>query len=105
MGVVYEAMDLSLSRRIALKVLPFAASLDARQLQRFRNEASAAAHLHHTNIVPIFHVGSAQGVHYYAMQFIEGQTLATLIQEFRKLSGLGKQKVRRRTERLSQTSK
>jgi serine/threonine protein kinase/tetratricopeptide (TPR) repeat protein len=81
MGVVYEAEQVSLGRRVALKVLPFAGALDARQLQRFRNEAQAAAHLHHTNIVPVISVGCERGVHYYAMQFIEGQSLADLIQE------------------------
>src|SRR5262249_15308480 len=50
MGVVYEAEQLSLSRRVALKVLPFAATLDAKQLQRFKSEARAAAHLHHETL-------------------------------------------------------
>jgi WD40 repeat protein/serine/threonine protein kinase len=81
MGIVYEAEQLSLRRRVALKVLPFAAALDAKHLQRFKNEAQAAACLHHTNIVPVFGVGCERGVHYYAMQFIEGQTLAALIAE------------------------
>jgi serine/threonine protein kinase len=81
MGVVYEAVQLSLGRRVALKVLPFAAALDARQLQRFKNEAQAAAQLHHTNIVPVYGVGCERGVHYYSMQFIEGQTLAAVIAE------------------------
>ena len=54
MGVVYEARQISLNRRVALKVLPFAAALDPRQLQRFHNEAQAAAGLHHTHIVPVF---------------------------------------------------
>jgi serine/threonine protein kinase/Tfp pilus assembly protein PilF len=85
MGVVYEAQQLSLDRRVALKVLPFAAAMDPRHLQRFKNEAQAAAHLHHNNIVPIFGVGSERGVHYYAMQFIEGRTLAAVIQEYRRL--------------------
>jgi serine/threonine protein kinase len=76
MGVVYEAEQLSLGRRVALKVLPFAAALDGRQLQRFRNEAQAAAHLHHPHIVPVYFVGVERGVHYYAMQLIEGQNLA-----------------------------
>jgi Flp pilus assembly protein TadD/serine/threonine protein kinase len=87
MGVVYEAVQLSLDRRVALKVLPFAAALDPRQLQRFKNEAHAAAQLHHTNIVPVFGVGCERGVHYYAMQFIEGQTLAALIAELRQSAG------------------
>jgi serine/threonine protein kinase/tetratricopeptide (TPR) repeat protein len=81
MGTVYEADQISLHRRVALKVLPFAAALDERQLQRFKTEAQAAAQLHHSNIVPVFAVGCEQGVHYYAMQFIEGQTLAQLIHE------------------------
>jgi WD40 repeat protein/serine/threonine protein kinase len=86
MGVVYEAEQTSLSRRVALKVLPFAATLDTRQIQRFKAEAQAAAHLHHTNIVPVFAVGFERGVHYYAMQFIDGQTLAALIQDLRRLA-------------------
>jgi serine/threonine protein kinase len=78
MGVVYEAEQLSLGRRVALKVLPFAAALDAKQLRRFQNEAQAAAHLHHQHIVPVYFVGCERGVHYYAMQLIEGQNLAAV---------------------------
>jgi serine/threonine protein kinase len=63
MGVVYEAVQLSLGRKVALKVLPMAAALDGKQLQRFKNEAQAAAHLHHTNIVPVYAVGCERGVH------------------------------------------
>jgi eukaryotic-like serine/threonine-protein kinase len=88
MGIVYEALQLSLGRRVALKVLPFAAALDASRLQRFQHEARTAAQLHHTHIVPVHAVGCERGVHYYAMQFIEGQTLAALIRELRKLNGL-----------------
>jgi eukaryotic-like serine/threonine-protein kinase len=86
MGVVYEAEQLSLGRRIALKVLPFALTLDPRQLQRFKNEARAAAQLHHPNIVPVYAVGSERGEHFYAMQFIEGQSLAEVIQGLRQLA-------------------
>jgi WD40 repeat protein/serine/threonine protein kinase len=86
MGIVYEAEQLSLGRRVALKVLPFAAAMDAKQLQRFRNEAQAAAQLHHTNIVPVHFVGCERGVHFYAMQFIEGQTLAAVIRDLRQLA-------------------
>jgi serine/threonine protein kinase len=88
MGVVYEAEQVSLCRRVALKVLPFAAALDSKQLQRFKNEAQAAAHLHHQNIVPVYAVGCERGVHYYAMQFIDGHTLAEVIAELRLQAGL-----------------
>ena len=81
MGIVYEAEQVSLGRRVALKVLPFAATMDPRHLDRFRNEAQAAAQLHHNHIVPVFGVGCERGVHYYAMQFIEGQTLAEVIHD------------------------
>jgi serine/threonine protein kinase len=87
MGVVYEAEQISLRRQVALKVLPFAAAIDPRQLQRFRNESLAAAHLHHESIVPVYAVGSERGVHYYAMQFIEGQSLSALIEGLRRLGG------------------
>jgi hypothetical protein len=87
MGVVYEAEQISLGRQVALKVLPFAAVLDSKQLQRFKNEAQAAAHLHHQNIVPVYSVGSERGVHYYAMQYIEGQTLAQVIADLRRMAG------------------
>src|SRR5579883_1535610 len=89
MGVVYEAVQISLGRRVALKVLPFAAALDAKQLQRFKNEAQAAAHLHHTNIVPVYAVGSERGVHFYAMQLIEGQNLAALVDDLRRAAPPG----------------
>ncbi len=84
MGVVYEAEQISLQRRVALKVLPFASALDTRQLQRFKNEAQAAAHLHHQNIVPVYAVGCERGVHYYAMQYIEGHSLAAVIDAQKK---------------------
>jgi serine/threonine protein kinase len=84
MGLVYEAQQISLRRRVALKVLPFAATMDPRRLQRFQNEAQAAACLHHAHIVPVFAVGQERGVHFYAMQLIEGRTLAALIAELRQ---------------------
>ena len=103
MGIVYEAQQLSLDRRVALKVLPFAAAMDPRHLQRFKNEAQAAAHLHHTNIVPIFGVGCERGVHYYAMQFIEGRTLAAVIQQYRRLLAGEGQTAGKQTGRWSRT--
>jgi serine/threonine protein kinase/WD40 repeat protein len=83
MGVVYEAEQVSLRRRVAVKVLPQAAILDPRQRQRFHNEAQAAACLCHPNIVPVYAVGTDRGLPYYAMQFVEGRTLAALIQALR----------------------
>ncbi len=81
MGVVYEAEQISLRRRVALKVLRFGAVADKEALERFRREAETVAHLHHTNIVPIFAVGLEQGVSYYAMQYIEGSSLADAIDD------------------------
>lgn len=84
MGVVYEAVQISLDRRVALKVLPLAGLLDPKQIARFQREARAAAQLNHPHIVPIFSVGCERGVHYYAMQFIEGQPLDLAIRELRE---------------------
>src|SRR6516164_4757282 len=70
MGIVYEAEQESLGRRVALKVLPFQAASDPSRLERFRREARSAARLHHSHIVPVYEVGEHQGVYYYAMQFI-----------------------------------
>ena len=83
MGVVYEAVQVSLGRRVALKVLPNAAALDTRVLQRFQVEAQAAASLNHPHIVPVFATGSAEGIPYYAMRFIDGRDLAWLIRDLR----------------------
>ena len=80
MGIVYEAIDTKLgARKVALKVLPYTAMLDDRQLVRFQNESRAAASLSHPNIVPVYGVGEYEGTHYYAMQLIQGKTLAEII--------------------------
>jgi serine/threonine protein kinase len=83
MGAVYEAEQVSLGRRVAVKVLPCAAALDGRQLQRFKNEAQAAALLQHPNIVPVIAVGCDRGTHFFAMQFIDGASLAFHIRDLR----------------------
>jgi eukaryotic-like serine/threonine-protein kinase len=85
MGVVYEAVQETLGRHVALKVLPFQRLLHGNQLERFEREARSAARLHHTNIVPVFGVGEHEGVHYYAMQFIQGQSLDSVLGEVRHL--------------------
>jgi serine/threonine protein kinase/WD40 repeat protein len=97
MGVVYEAEQVSLNRRVALKVLPLAATMDLRQLQRFRHEARAAALLHHPHIVPVYGVGCERGVHYYAMQLIEGCSLAAVIDGWRGPGAAGKEPVGKTT--------
>jgi serine/threonine protein kinase/tetratricopeptide (TPR) repeat protein len=89
MGVVYEAEQISLGRRVALKVLPFAATMDPRQLQRFHNEARAAAGLEHPHIVPVYGVGCERGLHYYAMKFIDGRSLADFLIEQRNSASSG----------------
>jgi eukaryotic-like serine/threonine-protein kinase len=88
MGIVYEAYQESLSRHVALKVLPTAISARAVFRERFQREARAAARLHHTNIVPIFGVGEDHGVLYFAMQFIQGQSLDAVLEDVRRLRGL-----------------
>ena len=88
MGVVYEAEQQSLGRRVALKVLPGPAAQDARVLARFRRESRAAAQLHHTNIVPVYEVGQQGGQCYYAMQFIRGQALDDVIRELQHLRAI-----------------
>jgi len=88
MGIVYEAEQVSLGRRVALKVLLGHALLDTRHLQRFDREAKAAARLHHTNIVPVFGVGEQEGLHYYVMQFIQGLSLEKVLVELRRLRNL-----------------
>ncbi len=75
MGIVYEAYQASLDRTVAIKILPSAAVWDHKQVTRFQNEARAAAQLHHPHIVPVFSVGEEEGLHYYVMQFISGQSL------------------------------
>jgi len=75
MGVVFEAVQESLDRHVALKVLPQASLLSGTQLRRFQREARVAAQLHHSHIVPVFGSGQSDGFHWYAMQFIDGQSL------------------------------
>jgi eukaryotic-like serine/threonine-protein kinase len=84
MGVVFEAIQEELGRRVALKVLPNAAMLKPVQLERFQREARAAAQLHHTNIVPVYGVGVQDGIHYFAMQHIEGRSLDVIVKEVRE---------------------
>lgn len=76
MGIVFEAIHQSLGRRVALKVLSGHLLDETKHLARFRREARAAARLRHTNIVPVFGVGSTDDHHYYVMDLIEGMSLS-----------------------------
>ena len=80
MGVVYEAIQRSLNRHVALKVISSQISGNSKHNARFRREAESAASLHHTNIVPIYGIGVDHGLQYYAMQLIDGVTLHDVIE-------------------------
>jgi serine/threonine protein kinase/WD40 repeat protein len=98
MGVVYEAEQLSLGRRVALKVLTLPPGENPTVLERFRREARAVAQLHHTNIVPVHEVGQYGDHHYYAMQLIVGQGLDEVIKDLRWLrAGRGGPSIPHRT--------
>ncbi len=88
MGVVYEAVQESMGRRVALKILSLCGRLSSTQLQRFQLEACSAGRLHHGNIVPVYGVGEHDGVHYYAMQFIHGHGMDAIVDDLRRLRGL-----------------
>ncbi|HOX06323.1 MAG TPA: protein kinase [Planctomycetota bacterium] len=84
MGTVYLARQESLERMVALKLLPRQFSENPEFVERFRREARAAASLVHPNVVQIYHVGEQRGVHYFAMEYVEGQSLEGLLAEGRK---------------------
>lgn len=86
MGVVYEAEQVTLGRRVALKVL--AGGKSGHGLERFKREARAAARLHHTNIVPVFGVGDHEGMPYYVMQFIQGLGIDEVLDEVKRLQAV-----------------
>lgn len=79
MGIVYQALQTSLDREVAVKVLPFASLLDQEQLMRFQRESRAAAMLRHPHIVSVHAVGYEDGIHFYAMDLIDGPSLAEII--------------------------
>lgn len=83
MGIVYEAEQMSLGRRVAVKLLPLSASINDKQIARFKHEAQAAAQIDHPHIVPVFAIGQENLIHYFAMQLIGGESLAELVAELR----------------------
>ena len=85
MGVVYEALQKSLKRHVALKVISALIAGSEKQLRRFRREAESVASLHHSNIVPVYGIGEDHGLQYYAMQLIDGVTLAEIVNHLRRV--------------------
>ncbi len=81
MGVVYQALQVSLNRRVALKVLPASLAMDAAATERFHREARAAARLDHPHIVAVYTEGQEAGLCYYAMELVEGRGLDQIIKE------------------------
>jgi eukaryotic-like serine/threonine-protein kinase len=98
MGIVCEAEQVSLGRRVALKVL-LHGSLDDSRVERFRREARAAGHLHHTNIVPVYETGEEGGLNYFAMQFIQGAGLDAVIRRLRRLESANESQPRPESSR------
>ena len=81
MGVVYKARQISLNRAVALKILPPTLSSEASFVKRFQREAEAVAQLDHSNIVQIFDISKAKGLHFFSMQYIEGRALDEVLKE------------------------
>ena len=73
MGVVYEAFQEDLKRKVAVKVLPANIALDGKQVRRFRREAESASRLRHEQIIPIYEIGEFEGTHYFAMELVDGR--------------------------------
>lgn len=80
MGVVFRALDTTLNRQVAVKVLSRDQSADEETLRRFRNEAQSAARLNHENIARVHYVGEDRGVHYIVFEFIEGVNIRDLVE-------------------------
>ncbi len=87
MGDVYEAEQVSMQRRVALKVLHPRITNSSHAVKRFQREARAAGRLHHTNIVPVFGMGCEAGSWFYAMELVEGATLERILERMRRLKG------------------
>ncbi|HYJ88596.1 MAG TPA: serine/threonine-protein kinase, partial [Pyrinomonadaceae bacterium] len=79
MGEVYLARETKLNRRVALKILPWQFVADSERTSRFEREAHALSALNHPNLITIYEVGNIDGLHFIAMEFVEGQTLRSMM--------------------------
>ncbi len=86
MAIVYRAVQKGLGRTVALKVLPQQLAYDKELLDRFHREARALASLKHSSIVPVYDEGFEKGIHYFAMEFLEGKSLSAMIKEKGRLT-------------------
>jgi len=98
MGIVYEAVQQSLGRHVALKVLSLPGLLHDSRLERFRREARAAARLQHGHIVPVYDYGTHEGTYYYTMQFVPGQSLDLVISQLRKSRSSDTHEIKRQAD-------
>ena len=80
MGIVFEAVHETLGRRVAIKVMTVGLISNTKHLERFHREAISAASLHHTNIASVFGAGEDNGLHFYVMEFIDGQSISQILQ-------------------------
>ena len=84
MGIVYLAMESTLKRKLAVKILPHSVAADPKMVERFLREARAAARLRHPNIIPIYSAGEIDGIHYYSMEYVPGISLAKMLGALRE---------------------
>ena len=104
MAIAYLAEDTTLNRQVALKILPRAFGSSEQSVARFRHEARAIARLRHPNIVPIYRVGEDDGVHYIAMEYIEGLSLGDKLKKLREVFDPAKRSTRTKSEYLLETA-
>ncbi|MBU0554105.1 protein kinase, partial [Myxococcota bacterium] len=83
MGVVYRGKDLSLERQVAIKVLPEKFNTEPEVIERFQREAKAMASLDHPNIIPVYAIGQQDNFHYFAMKYLDGETIAQTLERLR----------------------
>jgi len=81
MGEVYLALDTTLNRQVALKVLPARFSSDPERMRRFLKEARAASALNHPNVAHIYEIAEEKGIHFISMEYAEGKTLSSEISD------------------------